>query len=151
MTSISPGLIDVRLHLRVDVFGIGQIELSGFQALMAKPGLDVHQVDAVPEPAGRASLTQPVEVVFLADRACGTCNLRGLPQMIFPLLDRRSAVPAVQPGTLGYGLELAEEVALRVSIGSGATTSRTRTARWFVDSSARITSCQCDIPCLLHR
>src|SRR6266576_3756380 len=49
-------------------------------------------------------------------RACGTCNLRGLPQMIFPLLDRRFAVSAVQPGTLGDGLELAEEVALRVSI-----------------------------------
>src|SRR5436305_636804 len=114
--SIRPGLIDVGLHFRADVLGVGQIKFSGFQALVAKPSLDVHQVHTVPQPAGRAGLSQAVEMVFLADRACGTCNLRGLPQMIFPLLDRRFAVSAVQPGTLGDGLELAEEVALRVSI-----------------------------------
>jgi len=116
VTSISPGLIDVGLHFRADVLGVGQIKFSGFQALVAKPSLDVHQVHTVPQPAGRTGLSQAVEMVFLADRACGTCNLRGLPQMIFPLLDRRFAVSAVQPGTLGDGLELAEEVALRVSI-----------------------------------
>src|SRR5438132_501313 len=116
VTSISPGLIDVGLHFRADVLGVGQIKFSGFQALVAKPSLDVHQVHTVPQPAGRAGLSQAVEMVFLADRACGTGNLRGLPQMIFPLLDRRFAVSAVQPGTLGDGLELAEEVALRVSI-----------------------------------
>src|SRR5881227_296631 len=116
VTSISPGLIDVGLHFRADVLGVGQIKFSGFQALVAKPSLDVHQVHTVPQPAGRTGLSQAVEMVFLADRACGTCNLRGLPQMIFPLLDRRFAVSAVQPGTLGDGLELAEEVALRVSM-----------------------------------
>src|SRR5256886_14724219 len=31
----------------------------------------------VPQPAGRTGLSQAVEMVFLADRACGTCNLRG--------------------------------------------------------------------------
>lgn len=71
MTSISPGLIDVGLHFRADVLGVGQIKFSGFQALVAKPSLDVHQVHTVPQPAGRAGLSQAVEMVFLADRACG--------------------------------------------------------------------------------
>src|SRR2546430_1819810 len=35
--SIRPGLIDVGLHFRADVLGVGQIKFSGFQALVAKP------------------------------------------------------------------------------------------------------------------
>src|SRR5437764_14128005 len=86
VTSISPGLIDVGLHFRADVLGVGQIKFSGFQALVAKPSLDVHQVYTVPQLACRAGLSVAVDVVFLAVLVRGTCKLRGLLQMMFRLL-----------------------------------------------------------------
>jgi hypothetical protein len=48
------------LIFRADVLGVGQIKFSGFQALVAKPSLDVHQ-------AARA--THSAAIVFLGDQA----------------------------------------------------------------------------------
>jgi hypothetical protein len=78
----------------------------------AQPGAQRYQVNAVPKPAGSARFPQTVQVMLLADRPSLAGNLCRLSQVIFPIHDRRLAMPAIKPRFFSDRLKLPQEMPL---------------------------------------
>src|SRR5437016_5319447 len=47
---------------------VAEINLRGFQTLVAQPILDIEQIDSTSEPTSRSRFTEPMEVMLFADR-----------------------------------------------------------------------------------
>ena len=95
LTLEGAGLIQPSLHVGIDVFRVGEVNLRHGKRGVTQPSSYIHQVNAVPQPSRRASLPQAMQIMLFANRPRRARNFRAFSKVIFSIQHHCLAVPTV--------------------------------------------------------